>query len=90
MANALWAIDTFILPAWGFWTSLAGSNLAGDALVRAIAAEFNAGRANALAGHSHGNVGLYTSKQPQSSGPPLQYDQVVLNHYHDLLKTGHY
>ena len=87
-ANALWAIDTFILPAWTFWCQ-PPYNFVGDSLVRAIAAEFNSGRNNAFAGHAAGNIGLYTSKRPDSRGNLLQYDQVVLNHYHDLLKLGH-
>lgn len=83
LANALWAIDTFINPSWIYWSNVS-SVFRGDNLVRAVAAEFNAGRNNAIAGHAHGEIGRYTTK---SDG--VTYDYRVLDRYHKLLLTGH-
>jgi hypothetical protein len=78
--NAQYAAANFVIPAWSFWATR--YDLVGDALVRAVAAEFNAGRANALAGYTeHGDVGFYTTKQNGTTS----YDRVVLGHYHELL-----
>lgn len=55
--NALYAIDEFLLPAETYWAH----ELQGDDLVRAIAAEFNAGRTQAIEGHEKGNLDLYTT-----------------------------
>lgn len=79
--NARWAMENFILPAWSYWSRPA-FGAAGESLVRCIAAEFNAGRGAALAGHEeHQDVGYYTTGR--------DYDKRVLKHYRDLLKTGH-
>jgi hypothetical protein len=58
-ANARFAVAMYLEPAFAFWTTY--YHLEGADLVRAIAAEFNAGRSNALAGHHAGNVDLYTT-----------------------------
>jgi hypothetical protein len=55
--NAVYAIDEFLLPAETYWAT----EFQGDDLVRAIAAEFNAGRGQAIAGHEKGNLDLYTT-----------------------------
>jgi len=82
--NAEFACANFIAPAWEFWSGQP-YNLVGDALVRAVAAEFNAGRGLALAGHlNHSNVGIWTTK---TDG--IQYDLMVLQNYHRFLKLGH-
>jgi hypothetical protein len=52
------ALDRHLAPAWTFW---AAQGLSGEELVRAIAAEFNAGRAGAERGHAEGDVGKYTT-----------------------------
>jgi hypothetical protein len=58
-ANARYAVAHFLEPAYEFWSTY--YHLEGGDLVRAIAAEFNAGRSAALAGHHAGNVDLYTT-----------------------------
>lgn len=55
--NALYAVDEFLKPAERYWAH----ELQGDDLVRAIAAEFNAGRTQAIEGHERGNLDLYTT-----------------------------
>lgn len=56
--NCLFALKWFLLPAETFWSEEEG--MTGEALARCIAAEYNAGRNNALLGHQRGDVGLYT------------------------------
>jgi hypothetical protein len=58
--NALFACEHFFMPAEAFWSSPPYS-LSGTALLRAIAASFNAGLGNALAGHRRGDVDAYTT-----------------------------
>jgi hypothetical protein len=55
--NIEFAIVNFILPDWRYWDQY----LQGDGLVRAIAASYNAGLGNAIAGHEQGNLDLYTT-----------------------------
>lgn len=69
-SNASYAVQHFLTPALETWSGRYG--LEGDDLVRAIAAQFNAGYENALSGHLHGNVGEYTTDH---------YDLVVLGMY---------
>ncbi len=57
-ANVAYAIVNFLIPAENFW---AGQGFSGDDLVRAIAAEYNAGRFQALAGHNAGDFDRYTT-----------------------------
>lgn len=54
------AITKFLLPDYAVWTSPPYS-LSGEELVKALAASYNAGFDNALAGHKQGNVDLYTT-----------------------------
>ncbi|HTD38487.1 MAG TPA: hypothetical protein VK669_13325 [Candidatus Limnocylindrales bacterium] len=76
-ANANYAISHFLTPAVDFWHST--YNFVGDDLVRSVAAEFNAGRQNAIAGHNEGDVGKYTT---HTGGIP--YSDLVLKYYHQL------
>jgi len=71
-ANIEYAIAHFIVPAWQYWDQW----LQGEGLIRAIAASYNAGLGNAIAGHEKGNVDLYTTNN---------YGQRALEHYQDLL-----
>jgi hypothetical protein len=73
--NVLYAIDEFLKPAEVFWAA----ELQGDNLVRAIAAEYNAGRSDAIKGHAMGNLDLYTTNG---------YAAAVLSFYHTILATG--
>lgn len=57
-SNALFAVDYFLVPAETYWQSI----FQGEDLVRAIAAEFNAGRTAAIDGHREGNLDKYTTK----------------------------
>ena len=56
-ANILYAIEHFLKPAEAYWCG----HVQGEDLVRAIAAEYNAGRGNAILGHKAGNLDLYTT-----------------------------
>ncbi len=76
-ANARYAVEHFLQPACEFWR--VQMRLADDALVRCIAAEFNAGRGNALSGHMAGDVDRFTTNH---------YAADVLNQYHRLA-AGH-
>jgi len=58
--NIAYAVQMYMLGAYASWTSPPYS-LDGDDLVRAIAASYNAGFDNALAGHRIGNVDAYTT-----------------------------
>jgi hypothetical protein len=70
--NALYAVEDFLRPAETYWAH----ELQGDDLVRAIAAEFNAGRTQAIEGHEKGNLDLYTTNN---------YGTRALASYHKLL-----
>ena len=63
-ANALYAIETFLRPAETYWAFIEQ----GEALVRCILAEYNAGRANAIRGHQQGNVDLCTTDNYAARG----------------------
>ena len=71
-ANVLYAIDNFLRSAETYWSA----ELQGNNLIRAIAAEYNAGRSQAIAGHEAGNVDLYTTNS---------YGQRALDMYLRLL-----
>jgi hypothetical protein len=71
-ANVLYAIDNFLQSAETYWAR----ELQGNDLIRAIAAEYNAGRSQAIAGHEAGNVDLYTTND---------YGQRALGTYLKLL-----
>ena len=55
--NALYAITDYLFPAETYWADQAQ----GDDLVRCIAAEFNAGRAQAIKGHDAGDIDAHTT-----------------------------
>lgn len=74
-ANALWAIDNFLKPAESFWKTFEQ----GDDLVRCIAAEYNAGRGQAIKGHEEGNVDAYTTDN---------YAAAVLGFYTSIVNAG--
>lgn len=73
--NCIYAINNFLKPALDFWSSKP-YNYTGDNLVRAILAEYNAGRSQALAGHAAGNLDLYTTNKYAARG---------LDMYHKLI-----
>jgi hypothetical protein len=56
-ANADYAVVHFMLPAYQYWRN----SLQGPDLVRAIAASYNAGLGNAIAGHARGDLDKYTT-----------------------------
>ena len=58
-ANVRYAIATFLYPAYDFWWG--EMKFVGSDLVRGIAAEYNAGRGQALAGHAAGDLDTYTT-----------------------------
>lgn len=70
--NILYAIDEFLRPAETYWSM----DFQGDDLVRAIAAEYNAGRTAVINGHAEGDLGKYTTNN---------YDQRALATYRKLL-----
>lgn len=72
-ANFQYAVQNYITPAWAFWV---GEGLQGGDLVRAIAAEYNAGRGGAEEGHAEGDIGKYTTDH---------YDQRCLSNYLALI-----
>jgi hypothetical protein len=72
--NTCFALRYFLIPAEEFW--VANYAFQGNDLIRAIAAEYNAGRNLALAGHNAGNIGLYTT--PENG--VLYTDHVLANY----------
>ena len=70
-ANILYAVDNYLEPAETYWAPI----LQGDDLVRAIASEYNAGRAAAIRGHEEGDIGKYSTDH---------YDQRALATYLSL------
>ncbi len=78
-ANALYAVERFLLPAEWFWAGQYG--MQGEELVRAVAAEYNAGRLGAIQGHDVADVGLFTTF---SDG--LSYADRCLLYYQHLEK----
>jgi hypothetical protein len=77
--NALYAVEHFLLPAESFWANQYG--LQGEALVRAIGAEYNAGRLGAQQGHDLADIGLFTTFLDG-----LSYADRCLLHYQNLEK----
>jgi hypothetical protein len=77
--NCAYAIKYFLQPAVTFWSDPTGYNLSGLPMLRCVAAEFNCGRSNAIAGHKVGNVDLYTSGN---------YATAVEGYYLTLLNKG--
>jgi hypothetical protein len=73
-ANALYAVQYFLAPAETYWADTMG--LQGTDLVRAIAAEFNAGRGGAMQGHEEGDVDKFTTNH---------YAARALAHYEALV-----
>lgn len=76
-ANARYACDQYIIPAAEYWSKQCGYS--GETLVKCIAATYNAGLGNAVAGHAHGDVDLYTTDS---------YGEAVLAIYQKLIETG--
>lgn len=76
-ANAAYAIANFLTPAVQYWNST--FSVTGDALIKCVAAEYNAGRASAQAGHKLGDVGKYTT---HTAG--VSYSDLVLKYFHQL------
>jgi hypothetical protein len=77
LTNACYAVKYFLAPAVEFWNGEMG--MTGIDLLRCVAAEYNAGRTAALAGHNQGDVDTYTSNG---------YAAAVLFYYQMLLRTG--
>ena len=59
LANAMYALEVFLVPAWEFWTS--NTDLQGNDLVRAISSSFNAGLQQSWQWHLEGNVDAGTT-----------------------------
>jgi hypothetical protein len=76
-ANASYAITNFLEPAIAYWNGVRGID--GDALVKCVAAEYNAGRTNAIKGYEAGDVGKYTT---HTAG--VSYSDLVLRYYRQL------
>lgn len=74
-ANIQYAVEEFMRGAYASFTSPPYS-FSGDTLVKAIAAAYNAGFANAVAGHNEGDLDKYTTNN---------YGARALTHYHNLL-----
>jgi hypothetical protein len=70
--NVRYAIGTFLAPAEAFWKTFEQ----GDALIRCIAAEYNAGRTATIDAHEKGDVDLATTNG---------YAARALASYHKLL-----
>ena len=75
-SNACWAATYYIIPAAEYWVNQVTDP---GALVKCIAATYNAGLGNAIAGHAQNNVDLYTTNN---------YGAVVETIYFNLLTTG--
>lgn len=75
-ANARFACTQFIVPAGEYWQSRVTSPLD---LVRCIAATYNAGLGNAVAGHAKGDVDAFTTDR---------YGERVAVIYENLIDTG--
>jgi hypothetical protein len=74
-ANANYAVRCFISPAIEFWNGVHGYT--GDALVRCVAASFNAGVGAAWLWHvEYNNVDAFDTDH---------YGARALKHYHDLI-----
>jgi hypothetical protein len=75
-ANIRFAVEQFMTGSYAVWTSSPYSLSGGD-LVRAIAASYNAGYEQALAGHKAGDFDRYTTNQ---------YAARALAHYQQLIQ----
>jgi hypothetical protein len=71
--NTTYAIEHFLEPALTFWS---GQGYEGDPLIKLVAAEFNSGRSNTVAGHEQGDCDLYTTHN---------YGARCVAGYHELL-----
>lgn len=78
LVNATYALDAFLLTALQYWAIHV--KLQGDDLLRALAAEYNAGRVAAIKGHINGDVGLETTHDEHG----VSYSDNVLAHYQKL------
>jgi hypothetical protein len=75
--NIGYAYDHFIGPALDYWHGL--EKFQGDALVKLVAATYNAGLSAAIQGHAEGDVDKYTTNA---------YGSGVLAIYASLRDTG--
>lgn len=73
--NVAFALKWFLLPALSYWAPFEQ----GEALVKCVAAEYNAGRSAVIAAHAKGNVDLATTNG---------YAEAVLGFYLNLASTG--
>lgn len=79
-ANFLYAIDEYLAPAVSFWVM---KGLQGDALIKCVAASFNAGLQQAWKWHvDHSDVDYNTTRD----GEGVPYGARALAHYHALLQ----
>jgi hypothetical protein len=76
-ANATYAIQNFLKPAIAYWNQTHG--LTGDALIKCVAAQYNAGAGGAQAGYAEGDVGKYTT---HTNG--VSYSDLVLKYFRQL------
>lgn len=75
-ANARYAMSNFIIPAGEYWQGRVDGS---QALVKCIAATYNAGLGNAVAGHAQGDVDKFTSNG---------YGAAVAEYYAEIIATG--
>jgi len=74
-ANCAFAIDHFIIPALDFWFNRMGQT--DVALIKCIAAEFNAGRSGAMGGFTLGNVDQNTTHGNYGHDVVTQYNRLL-------------
>jgi hypothetical protein len=72
--NVSYAITEFLKPAETYWVN---SGLQGDYLIRAIGAEYNAGRTQAIDGHEEGNVDKYTTGGDYGARALASYHKIL-------------
>lgn len=77
--NARYAVENFLIPARDFMLHKDPA-LAGEALIRCIAAAYNAGPETAWNAHLEGNVDRVTTQD---------YASAVAQYYDNLLAQGH-
>jgi len=76
-ANARYALDHFLIPAL---VEFRGKGLLGEALIRCIAAAFNAGPGPAWEAHLAGNVDNCTTGHDYAQDVFQVYNAIVLGH----------
>ena len=73
-ANAAYALKWFLVPALQFWAGQIG--LTGDALLKCVADEFNAGRNAVIKAHALGNADAATTEHDYGSDIVANYHRI--------------